>query len=248
MAARRSAIEGRLRIASFARARLLASAFASRPTPGWPTCTPVSAANADKTGTPRVHRHSRVTPVRPVSTGGIPGSAPMTTGRRKPSSASCSRAAATGSCSPPSSPTRPTRMIRTAPTTTARRSSPRSRRACAGCRPTTSTCTGSTTVTSSLQSRSSCVPWMTRSASARSSTPQSRTGQHGRSPKPAPPPGCAPGHRSPRSSCGTTCSTVPPSGNCCPWPPRLTCRRLPGARWPRDGSPASTSAATPPAG
>ena len=32
--------------------------------------------------------------------------------------------------------------------TTARRSSPRSRRACAGCRPTASTCTGSTTVTS----------------------------------------------------------------------------------------------------
>ena len=55
------------------------------------------------------------------------------------------------------------------------------------------------------------MPWMTRSASARSSTPQSRTGRHGRSRKPAPPPGCVIGHRSPRSSCGTTCSTVPQS-------------------------------------
>src|SRR5258706_15174312 len=39
---------------------------------------------------------------------------------------------------------------------------------------------------------------MTRSASARSSTPQSQTGRHGRSPKPAPPPGCVTGHHSPR--------------------------------------------------
>src|ERR1700722_18798134 len=89
---------------------------------------------------------------------------------------------------------------------------------------------------------------MTRSASARSSTPQSRTGPHGRSPKPAPPPGCVTGHRSPRSSCATTCSTVPRSGNCCPWPARSPCRCSPGARWPKDGSPANTSPATPPAG
>src|SRR6202158_4664025 len=61
------------------------------------------------------------------------------TGRRKPSSASCSKAAATSSCSPPSSPTKPTRVIRTVPVTTARRSSPLSRRACVDCRPTTST-------------------------------------------------------------------------------------------------------------
>ncbi len=54
------------------------------------------------------------------------------------------------------------------------------------------------------------------------------------------------GHRSPRSSCGTTCLTVPRSGNCCPWPTRLTCRCLPGARLPKDGSPANTSVATPP--
>src|SRR5260370_513936 len=86
---------------------------------------------------------------------------------------------------------------------------------------------------------------MTRSASARSSTPQYRTGRRGRSRKPTPPPGCVIGHRSPRSRCGTTCSTVPRSGNCCPWPTRLSCRCLSGARWPKDGSPPNTSAATP---
>ncbi len=67
-------------------------------------------------------------------------------------------------------------------------------------------------------------------------------------PKPTPPPGCVTGHRSPRSSCGRTCSTAPRNGNCCPWPARLTCRCSPEARWPKDASPASTSAATPPAG
>ena len=78
-AARGSAIKGRLRMASFARreaARLThlprGQRRASRP------CTPVSAANADKTGTPRAHRHSRVIPARPVSTRGIPGSVLMT--------------------------------------------------------------------------------------------------------------------------------------------------------------------------
>jgi len=47
-------------------------------------------------------------------------------------------------------------------------------------------------------------------------------GGMGRSRKPTPPLGCVTGHRSPRSSCGTTCLTVPRSGNCCPWPTRLT--------------------------
>src|SRR5712692_10522231 len=67
----------------------------------------------------------------------------------------------------------------------------------------------------------------------------------GRSRKPTPPLGCVIGHRSPRSSCGTTCLTVPRSGNYCPWPTRSTCRYLPGARLPKDGSPANTSAARP---
>jgi hypothetical protein len=87
--------------------------------------------------------------------------------------------------------------------------------------------------------------WMTRSASARSSTPQSPTGRHGRSQKPTPPLGCVIGHRSPPSSCGTTCSTDPRSANCCPWPTRSTCPCSPGARLPKDGSPANTSTATP---
>ena len=77
-------------------------------------------------------------------------------------------------------------------------------------------------MTSSPASGSSCGPWMTRSASARSSTPPSRTGRPGRSPKPTPPPGAVTGQRSPRSSCGTTCSTAPRRGNCCPWPARWT--------------------------
>src|SRR3984893_12138805 len=89
---------------------------------------------------------------------------------------------------------------------------------------------------------------MTRSASAGSSTPQCRTGRHGRSPKPPPAPGWGTGHRLPRSRCGTTFSTAPRNGNCCPWPTRLTCRSLSGARWQKDGSPANTSPATPPAG
>ena len=36
-----------------------------------------------------------------------------------------------------------------------------------------------------------------------------------------------------------------PERNCCPWPARSTCRCSPGARWPKDGSPANTSPATP---
>jgi diketogulonate reductase-like aldo/keto reductase len=65
------------------------------------------------------------------------------------------------------------------------------------------------------------VPWMTRSASARSSTPQSRTGRHGRSQKPTPPLGCVIGHRSPRCNCATTSFTAPRSENCYPWPDAL---------------------------
>src|SRR2546422_826169 len=50
---------------------------------------------------------------------------------------------------------------------------------------------------------------MTRSALARSCTPPSRTGRHGRLRKPTPPLGCMIGHRLPRSSCDTTCLIVP---------------------------------------
>jgi len=88
------------------------------------------------------------------------------------------------------------------------------------------------------------VPWMTRSASARSSTPQCRDGWHGRSRKPT--------RRSvrdwspfSRGQCGTTCLTVHGAGNCLPMADAFGLRCLLSARLTKEGSPAKPQRPTP---
>jgi hypothetical protein len=79
VAARRTDIEGHFANRFIARCETARLAHLPRGQRRAGRAALVSAANADKTGTPRVHWHGRVIPARPVGTRGIPGSAPMTT-------------------------------------------------------------------------------------------------------------------------------------------------------------------------
>ena len=102
-------------------------------------------------------------------------------GSPRRSSAASWPAAATSSPSPPSSPSAgpPTAAACCRPATAGARCSARSRRACVVSTPTTSTCCGCTSRTSSPRSRRSCAPSTISAARARCSTPGCPTFRRG---------------------------------------------------------------------